>query len=677
MIQETLLTLIYFSFFLTLSLSCFYNIGFLVIDRLTSELKNYEKISLSFTLGIIFFVLGSTTLEVMGLRFLLLPFLISANLFILVKLKEKLFFPWKIFISDKILLTLILIGIFVQGSINFPSGFLYPQGLLFWSSQGHDGIWHVALMEEIKKSFPPQNPVFAGERLYNYHYLVDLLMGEFARIFPFFPTLDLYFRFFPILLSFLIGLSSFSLITRWLENKKIGYLGIFFTYLSGSFGYIVTFIKHRQIFGGETVFWAAQGNTIIGNPPHAISYSLIMSFFLSFFFYLQKRDKYWFLICLLLGGLLAGFKVQAGLVMLVGIVTSSIVDLVVNKKVTTLLLSVFLGLSNFITFKLMTHGAESLLLFLPWWFIRTMVVGGDRLDWVDLELRRQYYLSLGTWRGYLRVAQIEVMSFLIFLIGNLGTKIIGFYSLSINTYKGIKNKFFSQNIIEASLIAAMVTGLVVPLLFVQKGIIYNNIAFMQYFILIFGFYASITVYKLITFFKSRILRTIILIVIIIFSIPTVIGNFNEFYGPGRTPLAKVSNLELVALSYLKNHTKEDAVILSVPFNKNLKNNFPDQPRPIYAWYSTPYIAALASRRVYLEAEEQVLITGYPQEKRRNQAKRFFETDDSIWQRQFLKQNKIDYIYISKSETGNFLDKNKLSLRVFFENNDVIIYKVVL
>ena len=60
----------------------------------------------------------------------------------LTKIKEKFFS----------LLTLIFItGILATASINAASGLTYSQGLLFWSAHGHDGIWHVALIEQMKE----------------------------------------------------------------------------------------------------------------------------------------------------------------------------------------------------------------------------------------------------------------------------------------------------------------------------------------------------------------------------------------------------------------------------------------------------------------------------------------------------------------------------------------------
>ncbi len=655
--------------FVFLAFGVFYTIGYIPLALQRKNLTDQEIISLSLTLGVVIFTLLAVGLAILNLRWLMLPALIFSGVFIVYKYGIEIIKPWKI-LANKTLLILVILGILTQGLINFPSGFLYKDGLEFWSSQGHDGLWHVSLMEEIRKQIPPQNPIFSGEHLYNYHYLVDVVMGEFLRIFSFFSSLDLYFRLFPILFSFMLGMSVFSLMTRWQKNIKIGYWAIFFTYFTGSFGYIVTFIKTGNLFGGETVFWAAQINTILGNPPHAISLSILSSFLLSYLFFVRGRRKEWFFICLIIGFCLAGFKVSGGFVMLAGLAVSSLADILFLKNFSTLILFIFLSISNFITFKLMTSPqAASFLMFLPWWFIRTMVV--DKLGWVDLELRRQYYLSLGTWNAYLRVIQFETMAFCLFLVGNLGMRVLGFYEF----VKGfVKGRIFIDSF-EIMFATTMITGFIVPLFFVQKGIIYNNIQFMQYFIFIFGFYGAISVYKITKFFKNRSLKLTLVILIVCLSIPTVIGNLNEFYGPNRTALARISNNELKALNYLKLNSSDDSVVLTVPFNDELKNKFIHQPKPIYAWYSTPYVSAISARRTYLTAQEQALITGYPFDGRLLNMKKFFEQKDFNFNKKFLKEAKINYIYLAKSQIERPVDLVNNNLMPFFENEEVLIYKV--
>ncbi len=656
--------------FLVISWFIFYNIGYAVLAFKRKDLEDQEIIALAFSLGLVVFLGIALFLGLVNLRWLLLPLVLVAGFYNLIKYKKEVIAPWKIFIRRKVLFWLIILGILVQGFINFPSGLRYSEGLLFWSSQGHDGIWHVSLMEEIRKNFPPQNPIFSGEKLYNYHYLVDVLMGDFYRIFPFFSPLDLYFRFFPIIFSFLFGLCVFSFVKRWQANYSVGYLAVFFTYFTGSFGYVVTFFRNKNLFGGETVFWASQENTLLGNPPHAIAHIFLVAILLCLLLYFSQRKIFWLIIAFILGSLLSGFKVSGGFVMLTGVAAAALVDLIFNRKWHTTLLAVVLGFSNFITFKMMTSKeAASFLMFLPWWFIRTMVV--DKLGWMDLELRRQHYLSKGTWHAYLRVFQLEVTAFLIFLVGNLGMRILGFYGL----IKDLLTKKFIKSPIDAMLFVSMLTGFLMVIIFVQKGIIYNNIQFIQYSLLIMGFYAAVSTYQLLMRFKKKLIRIIILLMIVLFSVPTVIGNLNEFYGPGRKPLAIISNRQIQALSFLKANSEQNDIVLTVPFNKYLKDRYKSEPRPINAWYSTAYVSALTARNTYFTSEEQALITGYPTDKKLAKVEEFFAQTDFSYNKKFLAEEGIKYLYVVKDELDKPLSVQENNLEIMFENTEIIIFKV--
>lgn len=660
-------------FFILFSIISFYIPGFLFTKKSPQKIEDQEIISLSFVLGFIFFVLIAFLLSFLNLRFLMIPLIAIATIFAIYKYRFDILVPFNILSKDKVLTVFILIGIFIQGIINFPSGYKYDEGMMFWSSQGHDGVWHIVLENEIKNNLPLSNPVFSGEKLYNYHYLIDVVIGEFGRIYKVFNSFDLYFRLFPVLLSFMISMGVFSLVKRWQDNSKIGYLALFFTLFCGSFGYIVTYLRDGTFLAGETVFWAAQGNSILGNPPHASSWAILPVFFLAYYFLIKERNKYWFVASFLLGSILASFKVSGGVVMLAGIGIASVLDLSINRKFHLILLTIFLTISNYVVLKSMTRGAEGFLMFLPWWFIRTMVVAGNRLDWIDLEHKRQFYLELGGIRGTLRVLQYETIAFLIFLIGNMGMRVIGFIEIIRRFILDFRST--KSNLFEITLFISMLTGLVIPILFVQKGIIYNNIQFMQYYLLIFGFFAAISVYRLLIWIRVKILQVLLLIVVSIFSIPTVLGNINEFYGPNSNPLAIISNSELEALNYLKSKSNSSDVILTLPYNKYLQDKFKFQPKPIYAWYSTGYITALTERHTYLSSEEQVQIQDYPVEERRQKAKEFFEGSSFDANKQFLVKHGIRFVYLPKKELEKPFDAGKNGLKLFFENNEVIIYTV--
>jgi hypothetical protein len=660
--------LIEFVIFTLIFVFFFYPVGFWLLRKSEVELFDNESVILSLLMSLVGFVLLTIILGVLNLRFLNLPIIVVANLLVIKKLGLGIFRNFKYISGDKILLSLILIAAVVQGVINFPSGASFDSGLLFWSSQGNDGLWHVALMEEVKKSMPLLNPIYAGIDLKNYHFLVDIMMGEFGRLSPLFSSLDLYFRYFPPVFSFLISLSVYSFLKRW-KNKTAGYWAIIFTSLAGGFGYIVTLIKQGKLFAGETVFWAAQGNTIIGNPPHAVAYAVLSGVLLSLTIYIKTRNKYFWWITLFLAASLSGYKISAGVILNAVLLTAGAFDLMFNRKKEIFLLAVGALVCNGITVLLMSQGAQSFLVFEPWWFVRTSVVVPERVGWLDMELRRQHYVSVGTWKAWLRVIQLETMALTMFVIGNLGTRIIGIKELSGQLFQFKK---LIKSPINGGLLGGLVAGFIIPMLFVQKGIAYNLIQFFQYFILIFGFFAAVSIGDIVAKFKNILLRRLIILLFILVSLPTVIGNVVEFYGPGRTPLAKISNDEINALNYLKENTGKDDVILTIPFNDQARYKYKAQPWPISGWYSTAYVSALSSRRTYLSNESQADILGIGFKERAQSTKRFFSSDDLDWKMQFLSENSIDYIYIYKNDLEKMVETYSEKV---YENDEVVILKV--
>lgn len=661
-------TLINLCIFIVLVFFILYLPGFLILSKVNKDVTRSEIISLSLSLGIVLLVILGVFLGSMHLRYLLLPLLFIMGSISLIRFKKLPIMPWSLFVKKKLLLAIILLGILMQGFISFPSGYQYKDGLLFWSSQGFDGFWHISIMEEIRKNFPPQIPVFAGETLINYHYLSDILMGEYARIFPFFSSLDLYFRFFPVFFSFLMGITIYSFVKRW-QNEKIAYWALFFTYFTGSFGYIVTFFRNGQLFGGETAFWVAQLNTVVANPPHAVAIGLLVSFLLSFCIFLEKRKFVWLVISFLLVFMVAGFKVSSGVVLLSGMTAVFIADFILNRSFSNLYLLVLLGVSNLITIKLMTKGVEGYLIFEPWWFVRTMVVA--KLGWIDMELKRQHYISKGTWNAYLRVMQLETIAFAIFLVGNIGTRIIGFVDIFRRLI--LRKDKASNMLLEILILTMTVVSFLVPMLFLQKGIVYNSVQFMQYFLLFLGFYSAIATDRIIELLKNKLLQGVFVILLGLLSVPTVIGNLVELYGPGASPLARVSNEELQALSYLKNNSDRNDVVLSPTFNLYLKDKFQLQPLPIYAWYSTGYISGLTGLRTYLASEDMVMQTGFDLERRKDEVNKFFSKEDFNYKKNFLKDAGVKFVYIPKIqlELPSVVD----DLNKIFENSEILIYRV--
>jgi hypothetical protein len=602
-----------------------------------------EKILMGGVVAFAAFTLLSYILIIFNIPLLIIPIIIFA-VAIGFRPTLKIIKSIKIAFSVKTILVVAVftIGVAGQLAVIAPSGILKNNDLLFWSAHGHDGPWHIALMEEIKKGYPFQNPSFAGEKLVNYHFFSDIAPAIVSKYLPI-SNLDLYFRIFPFIYSLFLGASAFYLTKKITNSFSASIWAVVFTYFSGSFGYIIG--------KGESVFWATQPQSSSGNPPQIISNFLVLSSLYFLMSYLKsKNDKRLFAVCVLLLGTLVGFKVYAAVALLGAIGIAGLWQLIKDRKPHLILLSIVSGALAAIIYFPNTSGSTSFLIFEPWWYIRTMIVEPSRLNLLDWELRRQTYIFESNWK---RVIYLEGVGFLIFFFGNLGMRFLGIW------------EFIKSHIIFKTTI---VISLILPLLFLQKGVASNTSQFLQYFVLLFGILSGIAASKLTAKLKF------LIPVIIILMIPTQLKLLTDFYGTPEDPrpaLAKVSSQELEALNYIKDVSEKDSVIVTPPYNQylDLKKEIPD----IWDWFDTSYISAFSQRRTYFDDYEQADIMGYDINERTETKKKIFENE------------KVEEVKASFSQTnGNLLYYPKvlrpkvnpelLGLSKFFENEEIEVWK---
>lgn len=649
-----------FILFIPACLFCFTFPGILFLEKSKTNLNYWEKVFLGTVIGFVAFTLLSYFLLVLKLSILILPTVIFANIFFFKRInlrKCKLLLPKKVRFA--LLLLVFLLGIAGQMTVIAPSGLFVNNDLVFWSAHGHDGSWHIALMEEFKKGYPFENPVFAGEKLVNYHFFSDIAPTMFNKYLGF-STLDLYFRLFPLLFSILLGASAYFLGKRVGKSFSTGLWTAIFIYFAGSFGFIVTWMKNQSI-GGESIFWATQIQSSSGNPPQIISNFLILTFLIFLFMLLSKKDYIFTMAILLIAGALVGFKVYAAIVVIASLGLAGVWQFIRERKVTLIFLTVLSAIISAIIYLPNSSGSTSFLIFEPWWFIRTMVVEPSRLDWIDHELRRQTYIAENNLP---RVIELEVTAFLIFFFGNLGMRFLAIPE-TIKITKLVYKDYFSLVFISIILIS-----LIFPLLFLQKGVASNTSQFLQYFILLFGILAGISTAKLTKRVKARVFKVVFISVVLLLLIPTQVGLLYEFYS--RPAFARIDQKELEALSFLKENSKENSIILTPPYNKYL--DLQETTPNIWDWFDTGYVAAFSARRTYLSDTEQVDIMGYGLEKRAEIQKEIFSENinDNI---QTIKENNITHLYFPKAQKP----VNEIPERYFnkiFDNDFIEIWKLL-
>jgi hypothetical protein len=109
-------------------------------------------------------------------------------------------------------------------------------------------------------------------------------------------------------------------------------------------------------------------------------------------------------------------------------------------------------------------------------------------------------------------------------------------------------------------------------------------------------------------------------------------------------------------------------------SKPKKNKFTKTPIPTYAYESTAYVSAFSQKTTFLEDEVNLSIILSDYQNRLKLIKQFFTNKDIFFNRGFLVNNQIDYIYLLR---GQELANNPIELQIdtVFYNELVTIYKV--
>ena len=125
---------------------------------------------------------------------------------------------------------IILVGSIVWSLTMFRSGLMIGGNIGFFGANGHDGIWHLTIINSLSKG-NLNMPVFSGENIKNYHIGYDVFVAILHRL----TTIDisvLYFQILPFVFSFLIGLLVYQFVLNWKKDGSSAIWATLFTYFS-------------------------------------------------------------------------------------------------------------------------------------------------------------------------------------------------------------------------------------------------------------------------------------------------------------------------------------------------------------------------------------------------------------------------------------------------------------
>ncbi|MCK4588736.1 hypothetical protein KAT60_02875, partial [Candidatus Woesebacteria bacterium] len=360
------------------------------------------------------------------------------------------------------------------------SALVYPFGMGFWGPNGHDGVWHIALINQLAKG-SLEMPTFAGEQLKNYHIGFDALLAVIHKITTI-PVHNLYFQVIPPLLALLVGILVYKFVLLWRKSKSAAFWATFFVYFGGSFGWLVTFLRDGEI-GGESMFWAQQAISTLVNPPFALS---IVLMFLGLILLIRYKKSAGFgllvLISLIFGSLVQ-VKIYAGILSLGGLFVAGTFEYFRKKDFNVL--KVFVGsfLTSLLLYLPLNKFSSNLIVYRPFWFLETMMGLTDRFYW------QRFYEAMVNYRLgniWIKAIPAYLIAFLIFLIGNMGTRIIK-VPLIIKWLRDFKK----IRVTEIFLLVVIVGGVVFPMFFLQAGTPWNTIQFFYYSLVFSGVLAGV------------------------------------------------------------------------------------------------------------------------------------------------------------------------------------------
>jgi len=553
---------------------------------------------------------------------------------------------------------LIALGTLFQSLTMFRSGQTYSFGIGYWGPTARDGVWHQALIEQLKRKVPPENPGLAGVELSNYHYYYDYLLATTGKIFPI-SSSDLVYRVAPIIFSVLFGIGTMLLSNKIFKNKLASIMCVFFAYFGSSFGWVVEFIRERH-FGGESAFWMNQPVSMNLNPPFAISMVIVIYIILFLIDYKKSRSWVNTGVLILLIGLLSEFKIYAGVVMFAPLGIVSFYELLRHKKSDLF----FVLIPSLLIFLLLIAVKKSetvgLIIIKPFWFINSMIDSPDRVGWIKLTQAREAYLASGRLLKYILS---QVLSLGIFIFGNYGTRLVGLMLLVFNFKKIPARREYYL------LLTTFLVSFSIPLIIIQKGNPWNTIQFSYYSLYILALFAGGAVAYILTKFKNIILEVLIGALLIV----TPISSYTTFtFAYTNTPPAKLGRGENEILTLMRN--LDYGVVLTPSYNKNLRS-FYYPPFPLVVYDTTTYVAAFSGMPVYIEDENQQEILGNNYKERVDSANEFFIGKDKVFAKKLLMENNISYIYLPKVfnySLGGYKD----FLELIAENDEAIVYKTL-
>lgn len=641
--------------FISFLITCAFVPGKFICYKLKLRLESHEELFFATGFGLLIFVLISYILSWIHLAIFAVPILLIVDF---LAVRKKQFLPQKIekeHVKPLILVTILAI--------------IFSSYMLILGIHGNtitfrnDDLWHLALENEMRVNFPPQNPSLALSPLRGYHFFYDFLNAKIASDFIISPF-TLHFFLVPILNAFLWTFGVYSLMYKWSKRVSASLWAVFLTISGGSFAFVLLLTGHPG-FNLISSLGIDQPFDSLFNPPFAVSVIMLIAIFFATHEYLQTKNYNWLVPISLFVGLISIFKVYGGLI---AIPVFGILFLheLLKKRFKIILAGTAAGILFLVTYWYFVGGTGSLILYPLWAPYRVM----QTFPWYNFDNKMYVYTREYVIKG---IIQTNAETLLVFVVGNLGTRFIGLLLLPIIFLKTKKFPSFFAILIAV----AMLVSFLIPLFFIQTGQVFETIQIDWYFLFFASLAAALGFGAFFDLKFNKILKAILILIIVVATLPSTYEQLTRY--PATIASAQsLSSPDFSAMKYLATQGDYNQTVLEIPDKSTTPTD-----EGIKFWFkgTTPAIPAFGNKRSFYNFELNTfpvkdidkrisfvsdLLTLAENVDRAND----FSLKKKISEQ--IKQNNIKFI-LSPYEVEGF--KNMSGVKKVYQNKTYTIYKV--
>lgn len=572
------LILSYYLFFVSV-IFILYLPGFFINSLIKAKISIAENIFLSTVYGMLFATLIFFIFSILKLDVAALIIVAAVDYFALKKINVSKIKFSKI---DSAIYFAIIFMAFIFSLTMLTSGYV-GEALRLVGVNNYDGLWYLALINELKFNFPPQHPGFSGEMLTGYHFFLFFLMAKIGSIFNL-SNINLMFKLFPILVSLLWALGVYVLMLAWSKSKFTALFAVFLTMFGGSAVYITWLYGYKNI-SLDSGYGVLQPATSLVNPTFAISIIFFIAFLLSILKYYKSKSLGWLFPIALIAGLTPIFKVYGGIIVLGGFVLFSLFE--IYKRNFYILLSIIGVILLFFGTYWPFTDRSVYPVFYPLWAPHNVL--RDNLSWYGYDEKIRTYSEQSVIKG---IITTELFALYVFLFGNLGTRLIG---LLFGAVKAIKERRLPS--LFALLVWAMAgASLLIPLFFIQSGKVFETIQFMWYFLFLISLLSALGLGYFLLLKISMVIKIAVVLIIVLLTIPSSLGSISFYLAKSGGYLDQPF---YESAKFLSKNGAYDEVVLGLP-KKDVELSLVALKRGYMA--GGPVIPAIANKRSFLSYE---------------------------------------------------------------------------